>query len=69
MLQIGEVVKIEEVEGVETVVGMYYMREESISKFNLEIEINTQGHITINCKIIFNDDDKNKSLVMAGHSL
>ena len=30
MLQIGEVVKIEEVEGVETVVGMYYMREETI---------------------------------------
>lgn len=36
----------------------------------LEIEINTQGHITINYKRIINDDDdKNKSLVMAGHSL
>lgn len=32
----------------------------------LEIEINTQLHIIINCKIIINDDDdKNKSLVLA----
>lgn len=51
--------------GAEIVVQMYCMRRNY-----LKIKINTQGHITINCKIINNDDDdKNKSFVMAGHTV